>query len=34
VVDHIVPLKRGGAHHPGNMQWQTLALAKKKDEIE
>jgi hypothetical protein len=23
VVDHIVALKRGGADHPGNMQWQT-----------
>src|SRR3954447_10043305 len=24
VVDHIVPLKRGGADAPENMQWQTI----------
>ena len=34
VVDHIVPLKRGGKDMPGNMQWQTKADAKKKDRIE
>jgi Ni/Co efflux regulator RcnB len=34
VVDHIVPLKRGGADEPGNMQWQTVADAKAKDRIE
>ena len=34
VVDHIVPLKRGGADVPGNMQWQTSAEAKAKDKIE
>jgi hypothetical protein len=30
----IVPLKRGGADSPENMQWQTLADAKAKDKIE
>jgi 5-methylcytosine-specific restriction endonuclease McrA len=34
VVDHIVPLKRGGADEPANMQWQTDADAKAKDRIE
>jgi len=34
VVDHIVPLKRGGADLPGNMQWQTLEEAKAKDKVE
>jgi len=34
VVDHIVPLKRGGADEPGNMQWQTVADAKAKDRTE
>ena len=34
VVDHIKPLKRGGADAPGNMQWQTTAEAKAKDRIE
>ena len=24
VVDHIIPLKRGGADAPWNMQWQTI----------
>jgi hypothetical protein len=28
VIDHVVPLKRGGADSPGNMQWQTTAAAK------
>src|SRR4051812_39007510 len=34
VIDHVVPLKRGGADAPGNMQWQTAAAAKAKDKIE
>ena len=34
VVDHIVPLKRGGADTPANMQWQTIAEGKAKDKIE
>jgi hypothetical protein len=34
VIDHIVPLKRGGADSPVNMQWQNVAAAKAKDRIE
>jgi len=34
VVDHIVPLKRGGADDESNMQWQTIEDAKAKDRVE
>jgi hypothetical protein len=34
VVDHITPLKRGGADAPYNMQWQTKEAAKQKDKWE
>jgi hypothetical protein len=34
VVDHIVPLKRGGVDVPSNMQWQTKSAARAKDKVE
>ena len=34
VIDHVKPLKRGGADRPGNMQWQTTEAAKQKDKVE
>jgi hypothetical protein len=34
VIDHIQPLKRGGADKPDNMQWQTVEAAKEKDKWE
>jgi hypothetical protein len=34
VIDHVKPLKRGGADSPSNMQWQTKAAAKAKDKVE
>ena len=34
VIDHITPLKTGGADSPSNMQWQTIEEAKTKDKWE
>jgi len=34
VIDHVIPLKRGGTDEPVNMQWQTTAAAKAKDKYE
>ena len=34
VIDHVTPLKRGGADRPNNMQWQTKEAAKAKDKWE
>lgn len=34
IIDHIKPLKEGGADDPSNMQWQTVADAKAKDKWE
>jgi len=34
VIDHVVPLKRGGPDAPSNMQWQTKSEAKAKDRWE
>jgi hypothetical protein len=34
VVDHIIPLKKGGCDCPENMQWQTVEAAKEKDKWE
>lgn len=31
IIDHIIPLCAGGADAPTNMQWQTVAAAKRKD---
>ena len=34
VIDHVIPLKRGGPDKPSNMQWQTKEDAKAKDRWE
>lgn len=34
VIDHVKPLKRGGADQPSNMQWQTTQAARQKDKTE
>lgn len=34
VVDHVVPLKRGGKDAASNMQWQTQQASKEKDRWE
>jgi len=34
VIDHVTPLKRGGADAPSNMQWQTKEAAREKDKWE
>ena len=34
VVDHIMPLSKGGTDDPSNMQWQTKEEAKAKDRWE
>jgi hypothetical protein len=34
VKDHIVPLCKGGADEPWNLQWQTVEDAKAKDKWE
>ena len=34
IIDHVEPLKRGGADAPSNMQWQTIEDSKEKDKTE
>lgn len=34
IIDHVAPLCAGGADHYSNMQWQTVADAKTKDQDE
>lgn len=33
-IDHVKPLKCGGADHPDNMQWLTVAEHKEKTRLE
>ncbi len=34
IIDHIIPLKKGGCDCPSNMQWQTIQDAQAKDKWE
>ena len=34
VIDHVIPLKRGGVDSPANMQWQSNEAARQKDKWE
>jgi hypothetical protein len=34
IVDHIIPLRRGGPDQPWNMQWQSKLDARAKDRVE
>jgi hypothetical protein len=34
IAYHVVPLKRGGADDPNNMQWHTVEDAEAKDRVE
>jgi len=34
VIDHVTPLKSGGADKLENMQWQKITAAKAKDKTE
>jgi hypothetical protein len=34
IIDHVQPLKRGGADSASNMQWQSEADARSKDRVE
>jgi hypothetical protein len=34
MIDHVVPLGRGGADEPADMQWQMIEDAKAKDRVE